>query len=606
MTIEVTTDDEAKVEFIDVHVEGRQGWSIGSGKARVTVSHELPTWSARLMDEGSLAPRTSTPFDVRFPLPRGTAPTHEIAPAHASLRVRVHVSLPWRIDVRSTFELPVRLPPPAHVDRTPVVVRSGGPRPAPDAQRMEVSLASSRLVAGEVLIGSVALYNLDARRRIDVELVPILRLYGRGQPRERRGVPLRARLALPVDHGGRATPLSLALPATLTPSFETVTHALGWRLEVTSDTPFGREVAVRHPLEVVDAAAAATSARLTAAPRLADDRIEALLRATATGTAWRVEPRPEDEHALPSIARDLGGAGDVRLTYSYRGDEGTFLRARVEHPSLGLGLRVAPGSVLRHLFWSDVEAGVPAWDRAHVVAARFGAQARPFLAAAVPAVVVATDVLGALVSWDDHALTFERAMPIIHEEDLRSMQWAVEAVAGAIERARASAIAPPPGLAVDLPAWRALAASLDGDLAAGDLTLTGTIGGVPATATLEWEGARPVRVRALVGDAETAGEQLRRASLRLAQPLADVLAFGMPEAVVDCVARWPTDIVDVQVADGVASGTIALVPAAAGDGDGDGDAATAPLATDPERVRTLLLSLRALLAALVPAAAPYR
>ena len=183
LTIEVTTTEKTKVEYIEVHIEGRQGWQVGSGKSKVEVETKLPELAFRLMGGGELPAAATTPFDVRFPLPRGTAPSHDLAPAHASLVVRVHVSLPWRIDVRSAFELPVRLPPPAHVVRTPVVLRSAHGHAGGDEPRLEVSLASTTLVAGEELVGSAALFHLDERRRIDVSLVPLLRLYGRGRVR---------------------------------------------------------------------------------------------------------------------------------------------------------------------------------------------------------------------------------------------------------------------------------------------------------------------------------------------------------------------------------------------------------------------------------------
>jgi hypothetical protein len=58
------------------------------------------------------------------------------------------------------------------IERTPVSAHSG-PR-APTDPRLEVSLGSSTLVAGEPLTGACALFNVDDRepRHIDVELRP--------------------------------------------------------------------------------------------------------------------------------------------------------------------------------------------------------------------------------------------------------------------------------------------------------------------------------------------------------------------------------------------------------------------------------------------------
>ncbi len=83
--------------------------------------------------------------------------------------------------------------------------------------------------------------------------------------------------------------------------------------------------------------------------------------------------------------------------------------------------------------------------------------------------------------------------------------------------------------------------------------------------------------------------------MHLPHPLADVLAATVPDAVVECVAAWPTDLVDVEVGNGVASGDVRL-PATT--------PPAAPVPVDAARVRALVVALRALLAALEPAASP--
>lgn len=586
LTFEVATDDAVRVDGIGVILEGLQGWSIGGGKNKVSASATFPELQVDLMGEGVLGADSTTSFDVRFRLKRGTAPTHEQWPAHASFRARLRIAIPWRIDGRYTFELPVRAAVPAEVARTPVIVRSSD---AADERRLELSLASSRLVAGEVVVGSVALYQLDDRRHVDVAFVPQLRLFGRGRIRERRGAPIRARIELPADHGGRAVPFQLRLPAEMTPSFETVTHALAWGLEVSTDTLFTRAIAVWHPIEVVDAAARATSARLTEAPRLADQWIGTLFTAVAARTGWRVEPaEPEDGETLAIVGERAHG--HARLGHAYR-DDGTFLVARLAHPSLGLGLSVVPGSTLRHLFWRDVEIGLDRWDRAHQVAARDAAQAVPFLRAVAPELEAARE-LGALVRWDDGALVFEQPVATLREEELMPALARLEHLADVIDRAR-TAIAPPADVAIELDAWRALATWLDGDLATGDLSLTGTLDGVAVHVALERGDGRPAAVRASVGDPAAASEELAQRSLRMAQPLADVLAATVPEAIVECIARWPADLVDLEVERGVASAAFRV-------------AGPAPIAIDAARVRALVLSLRALVTALGTHGGPYR
>lgn len=585
--VEVTTDRPTRVDWIDARLEGQQGWAIGGGKSRVAVDTAFPSLTVRLMEAGEL-PTGVSRFTTNVRLRPGTAPSHDLDPAYARLRLDVDIALPWKFDFNARFELPVRLPPPAHVERTPVIVRSPA-RAAPGAPRLELSLASSRVIAGEVVVGSLAVFHVDDRKPRVVELafVPVLRLHGRGRVRERRAAAVVGHVTLAAGSAGTATSFELRLPATLVPSFETVSHALDWQLVASTGSLFGVKLEVGCPIAIVDAAAAATTARLTEAPCLADAWIETLFTVVAARAGWRLAPPgpggPGKDEGR-AIVRAVDG-GEVAIAYAYRGEAGAFLVARIEHARLGLGLQVAPGSTLRHLFWRDVEVDIAAWDRAHLVSARTPAQAVPFLRAAVPALMAAAG-LGALVRWDDSALVIERPVATIREATMMEAIGLVEGLAAAIDAARA-AIAPPPDLAVELAAWRELATWLDGALAVGDLSIDGALAELPVAVRLRWHDERPVAVRATVGDPALASDALRPIVLRLACPLADMLAADVPAAVVDCVGRWPVDIVDVEVVDGVAAGSLRLP-------------AEGPIAVDAARVRELVGELRALLAAASP------
>lgn len=592
--IEITAEKATKVDSIEATLDGRQGWVVGSGKSRVAHEVKFPTLVTTLMGEGELPAGTARQFSMRFTLPPGTAPSHGVAPAWANMRLKVRISIPWWLDARYSFDVDVRLPPPPRVERTPVAIRSTPASAAPDTPRIEVSLASSRLVAGEVVVGSVAVFHMDDRkpRDVDLEFVPMLWLLGRGRIRERRGRPFSARITLPAGSAGTSVPFAIELPARLVPSFETASHKLEWWLVAESGSFFGKKVEVSIPLQIVDAAAAATTERLTVAPRLADERIAALFAAVAARAGWRPgKPDDDDEPAISSaIERDVDG-GEVQIAYAYRGQEGAFLVSRIEHPSLGLGLAVTPSSALRHVFWRDVEVDIDTWDRAHHVAARFPGQAIPFLRAVVPALMKA-EHLGAMVRWDDTSITFERAVASVEEHELGPMTAVLEQLAATIAGARGE-IASPPDVTVDVAGYRELATWLDGDLALGDLSIEGTLDGLPAAVTVEWHEQRPVRVRASLGDPEVVGEELRRQAFQMARPAADALGLHVPERVVDCLTRWPAEIIELVVENGVATASFLL-----------------PLEGRVEiavpRVRELVLALRALIGALGPETSPYR
>jgi len=585
--LEVVAGAETKIDFVDARVVGNQGWAVGSGKSRVTQRVTFPDMRQRLMEAGML-PAGTTRLAMQFTLPPGTPPSHGIDPAWAHLELRVHVSIPWWPDGRYRFVLPVRVPPALPVIRTPVAIHSKAS--AADKPRIEISLASSRLVAGETAVGSCAIFHMDDRKPRDVELsfVPVLALHGRGRARERRSSPFGVTLTLPAGSAGTSVPFQIALPTTMVPSFETVSHKLTWWLVATSGSFFGGKVDVALPLDIVDASAASLTTKLVAAPRLADERVANLFSRFAAEGEWQTGEELSIERAL--------GDTDLRISYAYRGQDGTFLITRISGPSLGLGLAVTPSSSLRHVFFEDIEVDIATWDRAHLVHARSAGQAIPPLRAVVPTLLETGGGggLGKLARWTDDEIVFERKVLNVELGDLISTSTLLGKVASALDSAR-GLVAPPEETEVALEDWRDLARWLHGRLVLGDLSIEDGLldhARVELGLVFDQDG-KPAGIRASVGTPEAASAAARSVALVLARPAADALAEVAAEAIVDRLTRWPTDITDLHVADGVATATW-LLPA------GDKPVAEA------KRVRELVEALRALLATLDPSAGPYR
>ena len=580
--LELVADDDTRIDFVDARVTGHQGWSVGSGKSRVTVRMTFPEIKARMMEAGVL-PAGMTKLTLQFTLPQGTPPSHAIDPAWAHLELRVHVSIPWWPDGRYRFVLPVRVPPALPVIRTPVAIHSKAT--AADKPRIEISLASSRLVAGETAVGSCAIFHMDDRKPRDVELsfVPVLTLHGRGRVRERRGSPFGVTLTLPAGSAGTSVPFQVALPPTMVPTFETVSHRLTWWLVASSGSFFGGKVDVALPLELVDASAASLTQKLVAAPRLADERVANLFSRFAADGEWRTDA--EDL----AIERTTGDT-ELRIAYAYRGQDGTFLVTRIAGPSLGLGLAVTPSSSLRHVFFEDIEVDIASWDRAHLVHARSAAQTIPPLRAVVPTLLESAG-LGKLVRWTDDEIAFERKVLNVELGDLTATSALLARVATALDGAR-GLVAPPDDLAIDVDAWRELARWLHGRLALGDLSIEdGVLDNARVELGLVFDvDGKPAGVRASVGTPEAASAAARAVTLGLARPASDALAEVSAEAIVDRLTRWPADFTDLHVADGVATATWTLGAAGA----------------EARRVRELVEALRALLATLDPGAGPYR
>ena len=583
--VNVTASKETKVDFIKARLTGDQGWRIGSGKSQITMRLKQPELERELMGPGVLPAATTTVLTATFMLPYGTPPTHEVGQAWSRMRFFIHVSIPWKLDGRYRYDFAVRIPPP-RVERKPIVVRSTA---VPDKPRIEIGLASTELIAGEELIGTCAVFHLDDEKARDVSLalVPELDLMGRGRPRERRGEEITGEMVIPAGAAGTSVPFRLQLPAAMTPTFEASTHNMNWWLVARTGSFFGGKVDVAVPLRIHDRSAAKTTPRLEAAPRIGDERIATVFAQFAANHRWRGgEPGAADF----AIERDVGDL-DLRLAYAYRGEEGTFLVASVHAPGLGLGLAVAPASSVRHMFWKDVEVDIAAWDRAHHVKARHPEQAIPFLRGVVPALMKCAQ-LGPMLRWGDSEIVFERKVADVREDDLAAAALDLEAIAQAIDVFLPS-ITTPPGVLADLAQWEALAAKLGGTLWRGDLSIRGKLDNAPVDLGLAWIAERPASIHVAVGDPAMGSDELKKAVIRLSRPASDVLAANAAERLVDLITRWPSDIVDLVVENGVASAVYLL------------RGGELPVA-DAERVRTLVEGLRAVLAALDPGTGPYR
>ncbi|HET9482835.1 MAG TPA: hypothetical protein VFO79_02665, partial [Xanthomonadales bacterium] len=228
--VDVICKEATKVDFIDVRGTGQQGWEVGAGESRTTQRASYPQLAARVMTGGVL-PAGKTRYGARFLLPPGTAPSHQLAPAWAHFEIFVHVAIPWWIDGKYRFHVPVRVPPPPRVERTPIAMRSTAADAPAGKPRLELSLASTRLIAGETLVGSCAVFHVDDRkeRELDITLVPVIRLHG-ARVRERRATTYNIGITLPPGSAGTNIPFQFRLPERMTPSFKSITHEVKWYL----------------------------------------------------------------------------------------------------------------------------------------------------------------------------------------------------------------------------------------------------------------------------------------------------------------------------------------------------------------------------------------
>ncbi|MEO8702004.1 MAG: hypothetical protein ABI867_18305 [Kofleriaceae bacterium] len=557
----ITTDVETKVEGITGTLVGTQGWSLKRGKGYVGRSRTFLSFETALAGAGTLAVG-STRYATTLMLPADSPPSHRHEPAWVSYELKIQIALPWQVDVRHRIPLRASVAAVAKVSRTPITLRSQAASAAIDAPRIELSLASTGLVVGESVTGSVAVFHLsDGKpRTVALQVRPRLRLKGaEGGIYDSTGTQIE--LVIPVGGAGSMLPFLFHLQDSMTPAFDAVTHGLDWYFFASTGSSVAGKISAGVELQISGSSIGA--ARLTLAPPVGDARIAAMFERFAA-SGWR---RVTDDHAAVElvIEREVDDIR-LRLLYDYRNEEGIFVSSKLAYDSLGLGLEVTPSSFLRAVISSDIEVEHADWDRAHHVHARSAAQTLPLLRAIVPA-LLRVAALGTLTRWDDHGLTFERVFAAAVEEPaLAEMTSTLGGLAHAIATAR-PLVGPPPELAIaiDLAGWRQLAEWLDGTFCVGDISIHGTLQGSPVRVALEWESG-PTRVRASVGQPDS-----------VSPPTAERLG--------ELVSTWPSEL-ELRVSDGVASAVANTL--------------------ETPRVRELVEALRGVLSALEPSAGPYR
>ncbi|CAN5796530.1 hypothetical protein BH11MYX2_BH11MYX2_10460 [soil metagenome] len=601
LTVTIDAPDEIKVDAITAELSGSQGWQIGSGKSQTGVTVPYPEKLGFVLHDGALVLQTGsrTEYQIAFDVPALVPPTHTLIPAWATLELFVHVSIPWRIDVRRRFTLDVHRKPPAEIPRLPYAVRSNSQAAAADAPRIEMGVASRQVIAGEVLLGTVAVYHVEDTKERDVvlALVPLVDLYG---SINRTGIPSRGfstNVTIPAGHAGRSVPFRMAIPKNIAPTFETITHGIRWMLTATLQMPFLRKnLAVEAPLLIHDATAAATAQPLEAAPRLGDERMARLFAQFAAEHGWRgVDTNPVDTDGDGKVDEAPGQfaiekvleQSTLRIAYDYRGPEGTFVMAGIRHPFAGLGLQVTKSSTVRHLMWRDIEVDIAPWDREHYVVARDEDQARPFLREIVPSLMQMRSA-GEMNHWNDYGVWFEQPVQRLDADQLQRVGLDLGTIAQTIEKAIAS-ITPPHDIKADLPGLTALAERYKARLCRGDLSLWSSPSGDPVhTELVRDEQGKPVRMKFSYGSEALASEALLEKKVDLPH-LADVLGRDLPTELIEVLTGCKPRISNFVIARGVARCTLPVSDA-----------------VDADTVRDVVDVLRAALSAVVPSSGPYR
>lgn len=517
-TLEIEAREPVPVEWVDLTLECVEGWAVGSGKNRVSRVHRYPKLGARLVEEAELS--GTTRHQASFTVPFDEPPSQHGGAAYVRHTLHAQASIPWWPDARVSWPLQVRA---ASVPATPapVVVQSDA------SDLIEVSLESQRVAVQGIVGGLIALKKpVDTPIVVDITLREVLSLVSwNGYERVRHGRGFNTSVTLSPALGGQA-PFRFRFEDAA-PSFSAETFRHRWELAIAPRTGglfslFGASGGLQVPIEMVESSELAAVSQTLVPPSVGDARLTELVAA-----AQRARPSwSMDGLRLERTLESPFGPIDARLEWTSR-ESGTFLRATIEPPRLGLGLRVASASILDRLA-GDTSVGVAAWDPQHDVAGREAAQVRAFLAP------IALAASGLAMSATDDAIELERRDTTIDHTSLTEFVDEIDTVLTEMPGALA-AIPPPSGTSVDRTEAIRLARLSRGTFHPGDLALRGAIDERSFEAGLVFEGTRPVVLRVTV-------TSLPEGSLHVG-PGRDTQALAaLPEAARPLVAALPAGV----------------------------------------------------------------
>src|SRR5436853_7326357 len=256
LEVGITVHGDTSIGGIVVSIECAEGWAITSGSNRggPNSRREWPAPPLRIAEGGVLIRGTSI-FPFRFTMPRDLPPTHQIDAAYSSVEVWVRVERPWWFDARERFAVPVRLPQRTVVVTPSPATAAGRSGSAADSPRIELAVASSRMLVGDTLVGSCAVFHVpdDRPREIEVSLAAAVPLYSEGKVLFNRSRTVRTMaVTVPAGSAGTAVPFELPIPRSLPPSFVSITHAVAWSVVAASEALFSHKMEAELALELFD------------------------------------------------------------------------------------------------------------------------------------------------------------------------------------------------------------------------------------------------------------------------------------------------------------------------------------------------------------------
>lgn len=471
---------EVRLRTLEIALIGVENGAIGAGQPTVS-RHTKVTYHQRPLAEGALAAGRHV-YRCRLCLPAEVPPTCRGISGGMRYTLVARAALPWWPAVKDTREIHVYGPSLPETPR-PLLFASAGQ--GADGLYLEGSLASNVLVCGRQLSGALAFGNiaLSRPRRVLLSLVAQEAVRGERSSgfRHARMEARRLQDELPLKQlsEGETIPFYLSVPVDLTPSHSGHHWQLRWFFEVRVQRQWKRDLCLRVPIRVTEAASSVGMAP-HGAPSVGSERLIALLKKVGTECGYSA--------ADTRLCASVGGC-EIVVTRG-TSDPHSMLVGMIRYPSLNLVLRLHSGKPSAE----PARLLLPAARRGLWLSARDRLQARSLLAPLGQTLASFDDV-----SMDDHRLRVARRGLRLEERTLRLFCEQLLHLARTFDEARLG-LRPPRLFEPLQPEWQYLANQLCGQLDLGLMCIDGTLQDRRVQVCTVWSArGKPVATRILAG-----------------------------------------------------------------------------------------------------------
>lgn len=478
---------ETPYDAIEIALVGRE--SHYNTKTRIDKNRDVLRLRATY-PAGVLSPGSSD-WKTHFDLPKDIPPAYAKENITIRYDLLVRVRIPWWLDRRARYEVPVRARATSLLKAKPAVYSTqAGERRGLDPV-LEVSLEGSTLPVGDQFSGAVAITGLGNRniRCIELSVAVIKTTLGQilNETTEINSRTWVLHEGTPQD--GVSVPFQVTIPEEFPITFQTPLVKVEHVLTVTAVVAFGKDILLRIPM-------VAKRRKTSNQVKLAEKHV------LAVGNERKVDVWREGIDAIRAVSNVITEADPehARIVLSVRGIRATITDevsdkwgpcrvAKLEWPALGLELR------LRERPWTELvlerKEDNKRFQQRFTLQTREAAQAWQFFDIELRDDLLAFDE----AALDDTGATVVKKGGVYHVEALRQFFAQVESLCGhvadAIER-----IPPPEGFTGSIKNWKRFAKRHGAIFRVGDLFVSGfCCAGIPLQLEHRFDGHRRIESR---------------------------------------------------------------------------------------------------------------